>query len=138
MGKKKPKETKGNSKGLTERQLKAIPFLISSSTYEEGRKRARIGKKTLYEWLKDPGFKAELKRRRNEIVKEAFDVLRDNITRAVRTLVGLLDTTRPETKRRVANDIINLTLKDKELQDIEKRLDNIEKTLQELKVSKEA
>jgi len=48
---------------LTERQRKAIPFLVSSPTYTEGCKKAKINKTTLYNWLKEPEFKAELDRR---------------------------------------------------------------------------
>ena len=34
------KQTKENSQGLTKRQREAIPFLATSPTFEEGRKKA--------------------------------------------------------------------------------------------------
>ena len=52
---------------LTARQLKVIPHIVSSSTYTEGCKKAKINKATFYKWIKEPEFKAELDRQRDEI-----------------------------------------------------------------------
>jgi hypothetical protein len=76
---------------LTDRKLKAIPHIVGSPTYTEGCKKAKINKTTLYKWLKQPEFKAELDRQRNEITAEAFGVLSQGLTKAIETLVGLLD-----------------------------------------------
>jgi hypothetical protein len=74
---------------LTDRQLKAIPSMVGSPTYAEGCKKARINKTTVYKWLKDSDFKAELERQREEVASEAFGVLSQSLTKAVETLVGL-------------------------------------------------
>ncbi len=76
---------------LTARQLKAIPHIVSSPTHTEGYKKAKINKTTLYKWLKEPEFKAELDRQRDEIAAEAFGVLSQSLTQAVEALVSLLD-----------------------------------------------
>ena len=56
----KQNETKTqNALTLTARQLKAIPFVVSSPTYTEAIEKARVSRKTFYEWLKQPEFKAE-------------------------------------------------------------------------------
>jgi len=61
---------------LTDRQLKAIPHLVSSPTYTQGCKKAKVNKGTFYKWLKDPEFKVELDRQRDEVAAEgAFSVL---------------------------------------------------------------
>ena len=69
---------------LTARQLKAIPHIVSSHTYTKGCKKAKINKTTFYKWLKEPEFKAELDRQRDEIAAEAFGVLSQGLTRAGR------------------------------------------------------
>jgi hypothetical protein len=112
---------------LTNRQLLAINQIIASSTLEEARKKARISKGTLYTWLKDEAFKAELKRERDEVVNEALSRLKKAITKAVDGLIKLMDSQRPDLRRWVFKDIIDYTLKSIEIEDIEERLDKIEK-----------
>lgn len=112
---------------LTNRQLLAINQIIASSTLEEARKKARISKGTLYTWLKDEAFKAELKRERVEVVNEALSRLKKAITKAVDGLIKLMDSQRPDLRRWVFKDIIDYTLKSIEIEDIEERLDKIEK-----------
>ena len=111
---------------LTDRQLKAIPHLISSSTLEDGRKKAGVSKNALYTWLRNPIFKDELKKQQDIVIAEAMESLKSNIGKAISVLVGLLDTESDSLKRLVANDIIGHSLKAIEMQEIEYRLDEIE------------
>jgi hypothetical protein len=89
-------------------------------------KKAKINKTTLYKWLKEPEFKAELDRQRDEIVSEAFGVLSQGLTKAV---TGLLDTKDDRLKRLVCKDIIEHILKRKEIEDLNERLTEIENQL---------
>lgn len=116
---------------LTERQLKAIPFIVSSSTYTKGCKKAKINKTTLYKWLKQPEFKTELDRQRDEITAEAFGVLSQSLTKAVETLVCLLDNKDDRLKRLTAKDVIDFIIRHKENEDLDRRLTEIEKRLAE-------
>ncbi len=125
-------KTKDKSK-LTERQLKAIPHIVSSPTYTEGCKKARINKTTLYKWLKEPEFKAELDRQRDEVAAEAFGILSQSLTKAVETLVGLLDNKDDRLKRLTAKDVIDFIIRHKENEDLEERLTEVEKRLAERK-----
>ena len=118
---------------LSRRQLRAIPFLVSSPTYTLGCEKAKINKATLYKWLKNPKFKAELDRQRNEIVEAAFGMIAQNIEKAVSTLVGLLDIKDERVKRLTANDIIGHYLKHKELDELEERIQQIETQLLTMK-----
>lgn len=115
---------------LSRRQLKTVPFLVSSPTYTQGCEKAKINKTTLYKWLKKPEFKAELDRQRSEIVEAAFGMIAQNIEKAVSTLMGLLDTGDDRVKRLTANDIIGHFLKRRELVDLEERIEQIEKRLE--------
>jgi len=123
-------KTKGRTK-LTERQLKAIPHIVSSPTYTEGRKKAKINKTTLYKWLKDPVFKAELDHQRDEVAAEAFGILSQGLTKAVETLVNLLDNKDNRLKRLAAKDVIDFIIRHKENEDLDNRLKEIEKRLAE-------
>jgi hypothetical protein len=114
---------------LTARQLKAIPIIVTSPTYSEGCKKAKLHRTTFYEWLKIPEFKAELNRQRDEIAAEAFGVLSQGLTKAVETLTGLLDTKDDRLKRLVCKDIIDFIIRHKENEDLDKRLTEIENQL---------
>lgn len=116
---------------LTDRQLKAIPHIVSSPTYEEGCKKARINRTTLYKWLKEPEFKTELEKQRDEVAAEAFGVLSQSLTKAVETLVDLLDNKDDRLKRLTAKDVIDFIIRHKENEDLDKRLAEVEKLLVE-------
>ena len=122
--------TSDNKSKLSRRQLKAIPFIVSSSTYTEGCQKAQINKTTLYKWLKQPEFKAELDRQRDEITAEAFNTLTQNLTKAVEALTGLLDNQDDRLKRLTAKDIIDFIIRHKENEDLDKRLTEVEKRLE--------
>ena len=125
-------ETQEKSK-LTARQLKAIPHLVSCPTYTEGCEKAGINKTTFYKWLKEPEFKAELDRQRDEITAEAFGILSQSLTQAVEALVTLLDNKDDRLKRLTAKDIIDFIIRHKENEDLGARLTEIEKRLAEKK-----
>jgi hypothetical protein len=125
------KEEKGqimtrNDPQLTERQLKAIPHLVAASTYEEGRKNARVSKNALYTWLREPAFRDELSKQREAIFTEALEDLKSHILSAVSALVGLLSTSDERLRRQVANDVIKHVFKAREILEIEKRLKDLE------------
>jgi len=114
---------------LTNRQLKAIPHIVTSPTYTEGCQKAKINKTTLYKWLKEPAFKNELDQQRDEVAAEAFGVLTQGLTKAVETLVGLLDNKDDRLKRLTAKDIIDFIIRHKEVEDLEQRIEAIEQQL---------
>jgi len=115
---------------LTARQSKAIPLIVDSASYTEAAQRAGVSRKTLWQWLKDPQFAAELDRQRREVVSEAFGILSQSITKAVETLAKLLDSADERTKRLTANDIIGHILRHKEVDELENRITAIEQRLE--------
>lgn len=129
----KPNKTQQNTKKtkLTDRQLKAIPIIVTSPTYSEACKKAKLNRTTFYEWLKIPEFKAELDRQRDEVAAEAFGILSQGLTKAVETLVGLLDNKDDRLKRLAAKDVIDFMIRHKEIEDLDERLTAIEQRLSE-------
>lgn len=117
-------------KELTPKQRAALPFFVGSKTVEEACKEAGISRNRYYEWLKEPGFSGELNRVREEIVFEAIGQLKASATKAVSTLCNLMDRTEcPSVQRAAANDVLSHIMKFKELQELEKRLDEVERLL---------
>jgi hypothetical protein len=114
---------------LTDRQLKAIPLIVTSPTYSEGCKKAKLNRTTFYEWLKSPEFKAELDRHRDDIAAEAFGILSQSLTKAVETLVNMLDNKDDRLRRLTAKDVIDFIIRYKEIVDIDRRLAAIEQRL---------
>ena len=116
---------------LTDRQLKAIPHIVSSPTYTEGCKKAGVNKATFYKWLKEPEFKAELDRQREQVAAEAFGVLYQSLTKAAETLADLLDSKDDRLRRLACKDVLDFFVKHKEAEDIERRLTAIEARIAE-------
>ncbi len=119
-----------DDKKLSTKQLKAIPKILAARTYDEGCKAAGISKATFYTWMQDEAFKAELERRRNELVETAFAMVTQNVEKVVSTLVALLDAADDRVKRLTANDIIATFLKQEELAEFEERIAAIEAQLE--------
>ena len=113
---------------LTVRQLRVVPYLLEAPSIEEGCKRARVGKSTLYGWLKDPHFRDEVDRRRKEIVDLAFERLKANIAKAAETLVKHLDSEKETISIRAAESIIEFAQRAIEVEELEQRIRAIEKT----------
>ena len=114
---------------MTEKQKKAIPALITAPTYSTGAKKAGISRKTLYKWLKTPEFKQEFDRQRDEVAAEALGMLSQGLTKAVDTLVGLLDHKDDRLRRLTAKNVIEHFLKHKQNEELEKRIAAIEQKL---------
>ena len=116
-----------NKPELTPRQQAAIPHLVVAKSTKEGCKRARISRKTFYEWLKDPAFTKEVKVQREMVIAEALENLKGAMTTAVETLVTLLDTaTNDSLKRLIAKDILEYSLKAREQEELLQRIEWLE------------
>ena len=129
-------DTKTKDNALTLKQMKAITLLLTCPTREEVIRKADISSESLYRWMRDPDFKAELARQQNEIINEAISVLKANMTKAANTLVSLLDEKGGELRRRAANDLIGHVLKARELEELEERLEQVERVVLEKRTYK--
>jgi Transposase len=128
-----PTETNemNDNQRLTDRQLRVIPYLLTSHSTEEACRRARINKTTVYEWLKDETFRRELKRQRDTIIERALDSLKANIAKATKTLLDHLNSKRENISIRAAEDIIEFTQKALEHEELEKRIEALEEQMAE-------
>ena len=116
-------------KTLTTRQSRVIPYLLAAPSLEEGCKRARVSKVTVYGWLKQEVFRHELKRQRDELIERALDSLKANVSKATETLVTLLDSKSEPIRARAAEDIIEFAQKAIEHEELERRIQVLEERL---------
>ena len=116
-------------KALTSKQARVIPYLLGAPSLEEGCKRARVSKVTVYAWLKQENFREELKHQRNELIRGALDCLKANVSKATETLVKLLDSKSEPIRARAAEDIIEFAQKAIEHEELEKRVQALEERL---------
>jgi DNA-directed RNA polymerase specialized sigma24 family protein len=117
---------------LNAKQTKAILLLIEGKTPEEVSRVLGIHSKTLYRWLeKDIDFKKALQEAKISIFNEALENLKSLSREAVNTLRDLLTSRHKDTARLgSAKTILELALKQKELEDIEKRIEALEERLE--------
>ena len=113
-------------KALTVRQSSVIPYLLAAPSFEEGCRRAKVSKVTVYVWMKEESFRAELKRQRDELIERALDSLKANVSKATETLVKLLDSESESMRVRAAEDIIEFAQKALEHEELERRLEALE------------
>lgn len=122
--------TKYDKPKLSRVQTRAIPVIVAARNVEEGCKALGISRNCYYEWMKLPEFCQEIARLREELVNDAIAQLKANATKAASTLSNLMDREdSPSVQRAAANDVLNHIVKFKEIQEFEKRLNKIEKTL---------
>jgi hypothetical protein len=114
---------------LSGRQLRVIPYLLAAPSIEEGCKRARVAKATVYGWLKQGEFRDELYGRRREIVELAIETLKGNVTKAAQTLVKHLDSDKETISIRAAESIIEFAQRAIEVEELEQRIGALEKTI---------
>ncbi len=107
-------------------QQKAIPYLLSCKSYAQAAKKIGISENQIYDWLKDPEFKSELEKQRNQITEEAINILKMNTTKAAEALSELLSSSNEVVKRGAANDILSHVVKFREMQDFENRIIRLE------------
>jgi hypothetical protein len=120
-------ESDENQDQLTPRQITALPYFAANAFVESACEGAGISRETYYKWLKNPVFKSELDRLRNEIVNDAVNQLKATTVKAATTLSLLLDRDdNPSVQRASANDILNHVGRFKELQELQERIEKLE------------
>jgi transcriptional regulator with XRE-family HTH domain len=118
---------------LSNKQLLSINHILSSATIEEASRKSGVSRGTIYNWLKDEKFSQELKRQRDQVIEEALNHLKVSVTKAVGELIKLMGAEREEVRRLACNDVISHALKSVELENLEERLDKVERIVLERK-----
>ena len=111
------------------RQQKLLVELLKNPDIQAASRAAGIGRTTAYRWLEDSAFAAELSRLRNDTLKEALDSVKSLTSRAAAELLRLLDTPDERLRRLLCNDILSHAIKVRELEQIERRLLQLEEKI---------
>lgn len=119
-----------NRTELTPRQFKAINVLLSTPEPTKAAAALRIGRTTLYAWMHEPAFKAELDRRRDEILAAALDTLKIGCTVAAVELAKLCTHHDPAVRRQACNDVLKSAFRQKDL-DHDARIEALEAAISE-------
>jgi hypothetical protein len=119
-----------NPEGLTARQEKLLSFLAGNPNIQAAAKAAGVGRTTAHRWLKESAFREELTRRRHTALTEAMNSVQTCTARAVEELVNLMDSSNEWLRRQICMDILNCSLKIREVEQVEQRLDAIEKAME--------
>lgn len=114
---------------LTPRQKRLIPFLLTHNIVDAC-KLARVSRKAHWEWMKEENFSLALRQARQELFEAALGKIKVNMELAVDQLVLLMQQGEKEESRiRCAQTILEHGIKLRQLEDIERRLENLELAL---------
>ena len=116
------------NKEPTNKQLNFMFALLSEPTTTQAYKKIGISEKTACKWLKDPIFQMHFKKLRLDFIKNTTGKLQANTTRAVDTLVNIMENEDLSALARVqsARTILEFAYKGVEIEDIQERLDKLE------------
>ena len=100
-----------SEKELSERQVTAIPHLVSSKSVSETAELVGVNRTTIYRWLDDPTFRDEYDRQRNAVANFARSSMRALMLKALAIQAERLDSDDPKERARVAKEIIDYDTK---------------------------
>jgi hypothetical protein len=119
----------GQDRTVSERQKKAIPVILAAKSITEGAKNAKVSRTQFYEWMHDPVFKTEFEMQRQGIIDEALHALKLTASEAVEVLRELLKAKQAGIRLKTATAILDHIGKFIELENIEKRLSELERRI---------
>ena len=115
--------------GLTARQEKLLSTLVGNPNIQAAAKAAGVGRSTAHRWLQEPVFRAELTRQRNALMEETLGSLKSHTAKATEQLIQLLDSKNEWIRRQTCKDILGYAFKIREIENVEERLEAIEKEM---------
>ena len=125
--------TDSEEKRLSNRQQEALPHLAAADSLAEGARRASISRTTIYKWMEDDDFRAELCHVRAEMAELAQTEMQGLMLKAAAVVDQALDGDISPVKLRAALGAINVALKVRYGLSVERRLNRIDDALSMLK-----
>jgi hypothetical protein len=115
---------------LTAKQSRAIGFLLTCRTAGDAAKKSGVTERTIFTWMQQDNFRAALNNASRETIDNASRRLMQGQGEALDALSALIKKGRNESVRRAAAvDWLNITLKYKDINDIEERLTALEERI---------
>ncbi len=125
--------TDPEEKRLSNRQREVLPHIAASDSLAEGARRASISRTTIYKWMEDDDFRAELCRVRAEMAELAQAEMQGLMLKAAAVVDQALDGDISPVQLRAALGAINVALKVRYGLNVERRLNRIDDALSMLK-----
>jgi hypothetical protein len=124
---------KGHGEKLSRTQERCISALLASSTIGEAAEQARVNVRTLRKWMKLRSFSDAYRAARAEVMERTITTLHALGTKAVFALSELLDSDSESVRARAVDTALSLILRSHETIDLEAKLDDIKRRLDEHK-----
>ena len=119
--------------GLSGRQLRAIPVIVTVPTIREAAKTLEISESTIYRWLQEPDFHEELARQRDLVAELALQQIRGLLERTAPSYVELMQDPDSSIRLRATNAVAALAYRIHEGQNLLTKLEELEQAFEELK-----
>lgn len=128
----------GHGEKQEQKQERAISALLQAESIREAAKVAGIAEATLHRWLKDENFQTAYRTAKREVVNHTICRLQRASGKAVETLEAVMKgADNPATSRvSAAKIILEMALKGVEVEDLERRIADLEKFVREKNESK--
>lgn len=117
---------------LTARQQKGLACLLAEPSIEAAAKSAHISRQTIYEWLREPNFKAAYELAQEAVFAEGISTLKASLQEGVTALREALKDKEATPANRIAaaTKLIELSLKAREQFELQERLEQLEQLFQ--------
>ncbi len=113
---------------LSDKQLAALPYLVSPKSLSEAARLANVGRTTLYRWMNDPDFREELERRRQEAAELADTELKGLRLKALIVFAESMEDPDPYVRVRAAQVAYGFGIKSGDLAEVRKRLERVDES----------
>jgi len=125
----------GHGAKFRRRKEAAIAALLSHRSVDDAASAINVAPKTLHRWLQLPEFQAEFRKARRNVFSQSVARLQQASSAAVSTLLKVMvDANSPASSRvRAAETVLSQAAKAIELEDIEARVMELERSAQSLK-----
>ena len=124
-----PNVTSQHAIVLSSRQAAALPHIAAEATLSDGARAAQIAKSTLMRWMRDPIFRAEVERIRQNIADLAYSEIEGATLKGVLRIVQLLDHPDPGVRLRAGKTILATAMAVRRDKDLAIRLDTLDNAL---------
>jgi hypothetical protein len=123
-------ENPGPKKPLSSRQKKLLTALVKISDVQAACKAAGVGRTAAYGWLKNPDFRDELNRLRDNALSDALTHIKTYTTQAVDQLALLMKSEDERIRRQACNDILSHALNIRTKETLDQRLQALERKIE--------
>jgi hypothetical protein len=113
---------------LSQKQSRALSALMSAPSVAEAAVTCGLGERTLWRWLGEPEFKAAYMKARREAMSHTITQLQQATGEAVEALRAIMqnDTEPASARVSAAKTVLEMALKELELEDLESRIKALE------------